>query len=95
LNKRQQRELEELSALASGPPANPVEALGVEETTTTSRPPEATPSTFALVLRLLMDTIKLSDGDRQLAASNEGTEEDNEDDVDPKTSSIPKKKVIQ
>ena len=43
-----------------------------------------------------MATINLSDKDRQLAAPNEGTSsEDNEDDVGPKMPSTPKKKVIQ
>jgi len=96
LNKRQQRELEEISALASGPLIKAEEAPGAEDTTIISGPSKTTPSAFALVLRSSMETIKLSDKDHQLAAPNEGTgEEDNEDDAGPKMSSTPKKKVIQ
>ena len=99
LNKRQQRELEEISALASGPLARLGEAPAAEEATIISRPSKATPSAFALVLRSSMETINLSDKDRQLATPNEGTgegtgEEDNEDVVGPRMSSTSKKKVI-
>lgn len=95
LNKRQQRELEEISALASDPLAKPEGAPGVEETTIISGPSKATPSAFALVLRSSMEIINLSDKDRQLAAPNESSgEEDNEDVVGPRMSSTPKKKVI-
>ena len=55
LSKRQQRELGEISALASGPLAKAEEAPEEEETTIASGPSNATPSAFSLVFRLLME----------------------------------------
>src|SRR5260221_14772324 len=53
LSKRQQRELDEISALASGSPKQaPEEEPEEEEITTTSRPPKAAITAFSLVLYL-------------------------------------------
>jgi len=56
LSKRQQRELEEISALASGSLIKAPLALEEEETTIATGPPKAPPSAFSLVPRPLIDT---------------------------------------
>jgi len=96
LSKRQQRELEEISTLASGSlaKAEAESASEEEEITIASGPSKAAPSAFSVVLRSFMETIRLSDQDRQLAARNEDITEDDEEDAGPKVSSASKKKVI-
>ena len=99
LSKRQQRELEEVSALAAGSLAKAESEEEEEETMIASGrsgPSKAAPSAFSLVLGCSWETIGLSDKDRQLAAPNENIdEEDDEEDAGTKTSSASKRKVIQ
>jgi hypothetical protein len=54
LSKRQQRELEEISALASDSLTKAEEAPDEGETATVSGLPKAAPSAFSLVLRSLL-----------------------------------------